>query len=165
MDYELIVRSLRVVTPQGEVAASVAVNSGKIVLVTDFNAQLDGKSDITIEGVLMPGLVDTHVHINEPGRTEWEGFETATKAAAAGGVTNASLSSPSSSSPYALKETKHYDLRSLRMCQEPMHSWRMELQDYYLTTQSGPRNLCYISKLSNDTLRPSRRNLSRFLSL
>ncbi|MEI7943520.1 MAG: allantoinase AllB [Actinomycetes bacterium] len=87
MDYELIVRSLRVVTPQGEVAASVAVNSGKIVLVTDFNAQLDGKSDITIEGVLMPGLVDTHVHINEPGRTEWEGFETATKAAAAGGVT------------------------------------------------------------------------------
>ena len=87
MDYELIVRSLRVVTPQGEVAASVAVNSGKIVLVTDFNAQLDGKSDVTIEGVLMPGLVDTHVHINEPGRTEWEGFETATKAAAAGGVT------------------------------------------------------------------------------
>ena len=37
--------------------------------------------------VLMPGLVDTHVHINEPGRTEWEGFETATRAAAAGGVT------------------------------------------------------------------------------
>ena len=37
--------------------------------------------------VVMPGIVDTHVHINEPGRTEWEGFETATRAAAAGGVT------------------------------------------------------------------------------
>ena len=36
---------------------------------------------------MLPGLVDTHVHINEPGRTEWEGFETATRAAAAGGVT------------------------------------------------------------------------------
>ena len=37
--------------------------------------------------IIMPGLIDAHVHINEPGRTEWEGFETATKAAAAGGVT------------------------------------------------------------------------------
>jgi allantoinase len=37
--------------------------------------------------VLMPGVVDSHVHINEPGRTDWEGFETATKAAAAGGIT------------------------------------------------------------------------------
>lgn len=37
--------------------------------------------------VIMPGLIDSHVHINEPGRTEWEGFETATKAAAAGGFT------------------------------------------------------------------------------
>lgn len=87
MDYELVVRSLRVITPQGEVAASVAVKSGKIALVTDFDAQLQSESDTTIEGVLMPGLVDSHVHINEPGRTEWEGFETATRAAAAGGVT------------------------------------------------------------------------------
>ena len=37
--------------------------------------------------MLLPGLVDTHVHVNEPGRTEWEGFRTATAAAAAGGVT------------------------------------------------------------------------------
>ena len=39
---------------------------------------------------ILPGLVDTHVHLNEPGRTEWEGFETGTKAAASGGVTNSS---------------------------------------------------------------------------
>ena len=39
------------------------------------------------DDVIMPGLVDTHVHVNEPGRTEWEGFETATKAAASGGIT------------------------------------------------------------------------------
>jgi len=43
--------------------------------------------DLADDEVLMPGLVDTHVHINEPGRTHWEGFATATAAAAAGGVT------------------------------------------------------------------------------
>lgn len=37
--------------------------------------------------VMMPGIIDTHVHVNEPGRTSWEGFESATKAAAAGGIT------------------------------------------------------------------------------
>src|SRR5213075_2538696 len=43
--------------------------------------------DLPDDEVLLPGLVDTHVHVNEPGRTDWEGFDTATRAAAAGGVT------------------------------------------------------------------------------
>ena len=43
--------------------------------------------ELADDEVLLPGLVDTHVHVNEPGRTEWEGFATATRAAAAGGVT------------------------------------------------------------------------------
>ena len=48
--------------------------------------KVDGAEDVG-ENILMPGIIDAHVHINEPGRTEWEGFETATQAAAAGGIT------------------------------------------------------------------------------
>src|SRR4029077_6146417 len=61
---------------------------GVIRAVTDYSAAPHG---IPVQdsgnSVVMPGIVDTHVHINEPGRTEWEGFSTATRAAAAGGVT------------------------------------------------------------------------------
>jgi allantoinase len=82
------IRSKRVVTPQGVKAATVQLRDGVIVSVTSYN---DGASSKNIydagDSVVMPGLVDTHVHINEPGRTDWEGFETATRAAAAGGVT------------------------------------------------------------------------------
>jgi allantoinase len=83
-----IIRSTRVVTPEDVKAATVHIRDGKIDSVGDYddlprgaNVHDAGKS------VVMPGLVDTHVHINEPGRTDWEGFETATRAAAAGGVT------------------------------------------------------------------------------
>jgi allantoinase len=81
-------RSTRVVTPEGLRPAAVLVKEGKIIEVADWgsfpaSAHLRDYGD----NVLMPGLVDTHVHINEPGRTDWEGFKTATQAAAAGGVT------------------------------------------------------------------------------
>jgi allantoinase len=81
-------RSTRVVTPEGLRPATILVNRGKILEVADWDdvpasAHLRDYGDY----VLMPGLVDTHVHINEPGRTDWEGFKTATQAAAAGGVT------------------------------------------------------------------------------
>ena len=80
--------SRRVVTPDGVRPAAVLVHEGKITDVVGSD-QIPGDYDVEDLGdlVLMPGLVDTHVHINEPGRTEWEGFETATKAAAAGGIT------------------------------------------------------------------------------
>ena len=82
--YDLVLRSRRVVTPEGERAAAVCVRDGRIVAIEPFEA-VPGEDlgDLA----LMPGLVDTHVHVNEPGRTEWEGFATATRAAAAGGVT------------------------------------------------------------------------------
>jgi allantoinase len=82
----LAVRSRRVVTPDGERPAVVRIRAGRIV-------ELTGHDDFPADGfdlgelALLPGLVDTHVHVNEPGRTEWEGFETATRAALAGGVT------------------------------------------------------------------------------
>ena len=75
-------------TPDGERAASVRVVDGTIERVGPFDDVPVG-SGVAEAGelVILPGLVDTHVHVNEPGRTEWEGFETATMAAAAGGVT------------------------------------------------------------------------------
>ena len=83
-----VLRSRRVVLPSGIVPAAVHVRSGRIAKVAEY---MDCPAGVPLEDfgdlVLMPGLVDTHVHINEPGRTEWEGFETATRAAAAGGVT------------------------------------------------------------------------------
>ncbi len=85
---DLIVRGRRVITPQGERPAAIHVRKGIIRDVCEFDEIYEG---VTIyeagDRVVMPGLVDTHVHINEPGRTEWEGFATATRAAAAGGVT------------------------------------------------------------------------------
>jgi allantoinase len=84
----LVLRSHRVVTPEGVVSAAVVVDDGVIVEVAPFDCVAEAKSDENLgDSVLMPGLVDTHVHINEPGRSEWEGFRTATRAAAAGGVT------------------------------------------------------------------------------
>ncbi|MFE0176912.1 allantoinase AllB [Streptomyces sp. NPDC059002] len=86
---ELVLRSTRVITPEGTRAASVAVSGGKIVAVGAYDAEVPAGARIEDFGddVLLPGLVDTHVHVNDPGRTEWEGFWTATRAAAAGGIT------------------------------------------------------------------------------
>lgn len=85
---ERIVRGKRVVTPEGERAAAIHVEDGRITRVAAYDdvppgAPILDAGDLTI----LPGLVDTHVHINDPGRVDWEGFETATRAAAAGGVT------------------------------------------------------------------------------
>ena len=81
---DFAIHSTRVLTPEGLKNATVLIKDGIItdvvegkIKVTDF--PLEEVGDL----VLMPGLIDSHVHINEPGRTEWEGFETATRAAAA----------------------------------------------------------------------------------
>src|SRR6267143_6534486 len=80
--------SRRVVTPHGIKAAAVLVEDGRILDILATN-QLPAHISVTDfgEAAILPGLVDSHVHINEPGRTEWEGFRTATRAAAAGGYT------------------------------------------------------------------------------
>jgi allantoinase len=69
--------------------AAVVLDGGRIEAVLDRDAPVVADREIVREAgeVLLPGLVDTHVHVNEPGRTEWEGFASATRAAAAGGVT------------------------------------------------------------------------------
>jgi allantoinase len=85
---DVVIRGLRVLTPEGVQAAAIHVAEGRIVRVGAFDDVPPSASLVEAGGALVfPGLVDTHVHVNEPGRTEWEGFATATRAAAAGGVT------------------------------------------------------------------------------
>jgi allantoinase len=80
--------SNRVVTPGGTRAAALLVENGRIVAVcAKAEVLVDAEIVDFGDAAILPGLVDTHVHINEPGRTEWEGFYTATRAAAAGGYT------------------------------------------------------------------------------
>jgi allantoinase len=89
-DLDLVVRARRVVSTSGEVDRSIGVRGGAIVAIEPFDSGLSAAQvvvELSDDEVLMPGLVDSHVHVNDPGRTEWEGFASATRAAAAGGVT------------------------------------------------------------------------------
>ncbi|HEY6295662.1 MAG TPA: allantoinase AllB [Streptosporangiaceae bacterium] len=88
MRYDLVIRSRRAVLPDGTRAAAVAVSGRAVAAIDGYTAPVEADRDIDLGDLaLLPGLVDTHVHVNEPGRAEWEGFTTATRAAAAGGVT------------------------------------------------------------------------------
>ncbi|MGP2440198.1 allantoinase AllB [Streptomyces sp. JW3] len=86
---ELVLRSTRVVTPEGTRPASIEVTGETITAVRPYDTPVPPGARLEDVGdhVVLPGLVDTHVHVNDPGRTEWEGFWTATRAAAAGGIT------------------------------------------------------------------------------
>jgi allantoinase len=87
--YDVVFRARRLVTAAGESGGWVGVTGGRIAAVEPPETRLEGRRVVELgdDVVLLPGLVDSHVHVNEPGRTEWEGFATATRAAAAGGVT------------------------------------------------------------------------------
>ena len=82
------IESRRVITPDGERSASIHIEDGRITAVHSYACACESEATHDYgDLVIMPGVVDTHVHVNEPGRTEWEGFASATRAAAAGGVT------------------------------------------------------------------------------
>src|SRR5690349_19550095 len=88
-EFDLVVRGERTLTTAGIVAREIGIRDGRVVAIEPLGSGLTGAEiiELTDEQVMIPGLVDTHVHVNEPGRTEWEGFDSATRAAAAGGVT------------------------------------------------------------------------------
>ncbi|KAI5448068.1 hypothetical protein KIW84_015483 [Lathyrus oleraceus] len=84
------ISSKRILTSQGIISGSVEINEGKIAsIVEGYGKQGSSVQQVIDYGdaFIMPGLIDVHVHLDEPGRTEWEGFVTGTRAAAAGGVT------------------------------------------------------------------------------
>jgi len=84
----LVVTSDRIITPEGERPGAVVVSDGSITAVVSREAAPAARNTFDAgSAALLPGIVDTHVHLNEPGRTDWEGFATGTRAAAAGGVT------------------------------------------------------------------------------
>jgi allantoinase len=87
--FDLVIRAPRVVCADGEVARSIVVSQGRIVAVEPADADVTASRELELDEdvVVLPGLVDTHVHVCEPGNTEWEGFVSATTAAAAGGIT------------------------------------------------------------------------------
>src|SRR2546425_649832 len=108
-EYDLLVRNGTVVTPAGEQRTDLAVADGRLVAIAP---DLTGtsKEEINAEGLhVFPGVIDAHVHFNEPGRTHWEGFATGTAALAAGGAT-AFFDMPLNSSPPTL-DAKSFDLK------------------------------------------------------
>lgn len=94
-----VLRSLRVVLPDGVRPAALLIADGRIADVLPHDRiPVSARVDDVGSRVVMSGLIDTHVHVNEPGRTRWEGFETATQAAAVGGITTL-LDMPLNSTP------------------------------------------------------------------
>ena len=110
MKVESAIKSKRVILPEGIIEAIILSGGGKII---DVIQSLDYKIDIPItdvgNSIIMPGIIDPHVHINEPGRTEWEGFETATMAAAFGGITTL-IEMPLNASPVTTTK-KNFEIK------------------------------------------------------
>src|SRR5215469_14362851 len=87
-DFETILRGGTLITPDGESRTDIGIVEGKIVALGE---ELSGSARIEIDARrlhIFPGVIDAHVHFNEPGRTDWEGIETGTRALAAGGSTS-----------------------------------------------------------------------------
>src|SRR6476646_5217662 len=81
----IIIRSTRILLPTGIQPAEIEITGSQITAVRPLQPSSAVQPPSSV--LVMPGIVDTHVHVNEPGRADWEGFATATAAAAAGGVT------------------------------------------------------------------------------
>jgi allantoinase len=123
---ELVIRGRRVVVPESTGPASIHIKDGRIARVGAYDdvSQECDLIEAGAESVVMPGLVDTHVHINEPGRTLWEGFETATRAAAAGGVTTLVEMPLNSIPPTTTLEGFHTKLNAAEgQCQVDVGFW------------------------------------------
>jgi allantoinase len=98
MKIDFGIKSKNILTSTGVINGIILISKGKIADVILSNDSFDFPIEDAVERIVMPGIIDPHVHINEPGRTEWEGFDTATKAAAAGGITSM-IEMPLNSSP------------------------------------------------------------------
>jgi allantoinase len=84
---QIAIKSTNIITLYGMIKALIVIDNGLIQDVLDYDTVIDCPVYDAGDKIVMPGVIDPHVHINEPGRTDWEGFATATKAAIAGGLT------------------------------------------------------------------------------
>ncbi len=137
--YDLIIRNGAVVTTAGVTQLDLALAEGRIVAIAP---DLVGtrKEEIAAEGLhIFPGVIDAHVHFNEPGRTDWEGFATGTRALAAGGST-AFFDMPLNASPPTL-DAASFDLK----CQAAQHN---SLVDFALWGGLVPGNLAHLEELA-----------------
>ncbi len=99
MPYDLFLKNARIINEAGEFYGGIVIDSGKILQLVSEDVSVSALQTIDFEGkVVLPGLVDGHVHLNDPGREHWEGYQTGTMAAAAGGVTTV-LDMPLNSTP------------------------------------------------------------------
>jgi len=106
MKSDLIITNGRLVTHNGVLKADLAIRGEKIAGIFSHGQGLQTEEIIDAKGMLiLPGVVDSHVHFNEPGRESWEGFETGSKSAAAGGITTV-IDMPLNSSPCTLNLTE-----------------------------------------------------------
>ena len=104
------IHSSNVLTEKGLKDATIIVENGIITDVKDGRADVAFNVEELVDLVVMPGIIDSHVHINEPGRTEWEGFETMTRGAVAGGITTL-VDMPLNSSPVTITSETFYQKR------------------------------------------------------
>src|SRR5476651_533704 len=84
---QIAIKSTNIITPEGAVKGIILIENGLIKSILPYDAAVDAEINDVGDNVVMSGVIDPHVHINEPGRTGWEGFNTATRAAIAGGLT------------------------------------------------------------------------------
>lgn len=88
MSVDLYLKNGRIVTEDADFHGGVAIKDGKIAQIVSENVEIAADEVVDLNGkLLIPGLVDAHAHFNQPGRDEWEGYETGSQAAAAGGIT------------------------------------------------------------------------------
>lgn len=110
MKADLIIRNAMVVTEEFQYEANIAVKDGKIIAISAEQFEMEAQKQIDAAGrAVIPGGIDMHVHFNEPGRTEWEGWETGSRAAAAGGVTTV-VEMPLNCVPY-VTDCEAYELK------------------------------------------------------
>ncbi|WP_448697389.1 allantoinase AllB [Mucilaginibacter sp. AW1-3] len=84
---QIAIKSTNIITPEGAVKGIILIENGLIKNILPYDAVVDAEINDVGDSTVMAGVIDPHVHINEPGRTDWEGFNTATRAAIAGGLT------------------------------------------------------------------------------
>lgn len=139
--YDLVIRNAHIITHDKEFKADIGIRNKKIESIEEeIEHDIDVDIEIDAEGlVILPGLIDTHVHLNEPGREEWEGFITGTKSLAAGGVTTF-FDMPLNSNPPLISPVEYYA--------KDNHAKKKSLIDYYLWGGVVSGNLQQIKKLS-----------------